>query len=82
MMDVPVPGPRHPSVEHYRPLFQYGHLPPDLLEISAASATLAEFAVHRLNDGPELAAGLRKLLEAKDCFVRQAVLDREEPADG
>ncbi|ATW59018.1 hypothetical protein PBI_MAHDIA_19 [Gordonia phage Mahdia] len=73
---------RHPSVSHFKPLFQYGHLPPDLQEISAASATLAEFAVHRLNDGPELAAGLRKLLEAKDCFVRQAVLDREEPADG
>jgi hypothetical protein len=30
-----------------------------------------------LPDGPELAAGLRKLLEAKDCFVR-ASLDLEE----
>lgn len=26
-----------------------------------------------LPDGPELTAGLRKLLEAKDCFVRAAV---------
>lgn len=26
--------------------------------------------------GPELSAGLRKLLEAKDCFVRQALLDQ------
>ena len=24
-------------------------------------------------DGPELTAGLRKLLEAKDCFVRAAL---------
>lgn len=29
-----------------------------------------------LPDGPEKTAGLRKLLEAKDCFVR-AALDRE-----
>jgi hypothetical protein len=26
-----------------------------------------------LPDGPELSAGLRKLLEAKDCFVRAAL---------
>jgi hypothetical protein len=29
-----------------------------------------------IDDGPELTTGLRKLLEAKDCFVR-AVLDSE-----
>jgi len=29
-----------------------------------------------LPDGPELTSGLRKLLEAKDCFVR-AALDKE-----
>lgn len=28
--------------------------------------------IRELPDGPELTAGLRKLLEAKDCFVRQA----------
>ena len=27
----------------------------------------------QLPDGPELTAGLRKLLEAKDCFVRTAI---------
>ena len=26
-----------------------------------------------LPDGPEKSAGLRKLLEAKDCFVRSAI---------
>jgi hypothetical protein len=26
--------------------------------------------IYQLPDGPELIAGLRKLLEAKDCFVR------------
>lgn len=29
--------------------------------------------VDQLPDGPELTAGLRKLLEAKDCFVRAAL---------
>lgn len=46
-------------------------------------STLAEFAVHNLKDGPELTTGLRKLLEAKDCLVRQAVIDRSaEASDG
>lgn len=30
-----------------------------------------------LNNGPEKSAGMRKLLEAKDCFVRQAIEDRD-----
>jgi hypothetical protein len=34
--------------------------------------------LQKLDDGPELTIGLRKLLEAKDCFVRQA----REDADG
>ena len=29
--------------------------------------------IEELDDGPELTTGLRKLLEAKDCFVRAAV---------
>ena len=70
---------RHPATQHFQPLFEYGHLPEDLAQISAAFTTLAEFAVHNLQDGPELTSGLRKLLEAKDCMVRQAVLDRSAP---
>jgi hypothetical protein len=31
--------------------------------------------IRDLPDGPELSAGLRKLLEAKDCFVRAAIGD-------
>jgi hypothetical protein len=30
-----------------------------------------------LSDGDELTAGLRKLVEAKDCMVRQALTDSE-----
>lgn len=63
---------RHPSVAHFAPLFEYAHLPADLAAISKPFAELAADMVDRLPDGPELAAGLRKLLEAKDCCVRQA----------
>lgn len=30
-----------------------------------------------VQDGPELTSGLRKLLESKDCLVRQALMDAE-----
>lgn len=66
---------RHPGTEHLLALFEYGHLPPHLQAISAIAASTAGDMVDSLADGPELTAGLRKLLEAKDCFVRQAVID-------
>jgi hypothetical protein len=68
---------RHPGTQHFRPLFAYGHLPAGpLRDTSGMCADLAEAMVGTLPDGPELSAGLRKLLEAKDCFVRAAVLAR------
>jgi hypothetical protein len=30
-----------------------------------------------LPDGPEKSAGMRKLLEAKDCFVRANIVTKE-----
>jgi hypothetical protein len=45
-------------------------LPPKLQEVSEPIAHLAEAMDATLPDGPEKSAGLRKLLEAKDCFVR------------
>lgn len=65
---------RHPSVAHFQRLFEFGHLPPHLKGVSAHLAVIAETMLIALPDGPELSAGLRKLLEAKDCFVRAAVL--------
>lgn len=53
--------------------FDYEHLPPDLKAISAPIAELARRMDDFLPDGPEKAAGLRKLLESKDCFVRAAL---------
>lgn len=64
---------RHPSVAHFAPFFAYGHLPAHLQDISRLTYLLACEMLLRLPDGPELSAGLRKLLEAKDCFVRAAL---------
>ena len=50
--------------------FAYEHLPPHLREVSQPVAELAQKMATELPPGPELSAGLRKLLEAKDCFVR------------
>ena len=64
---------RHPSTAHFGPLFAYEHLNPSLGSVSAECAALAASLIAQLPDGPELSAGLRKLLEAKDCFVRAAL---------
>lgn len=75
-----VPNPwsgRHPATLHFRPLFGFEHLPPHLAEVSKPFAQLVEGMLRRLPDGPELVAGLRRLLESKDCMVRQAVLTHE-----
>lgn len=39
-------------------------------EIAQFVEAVAAHVIERTPDGPELTAGLRKLLEAKDCFVR------------
>jgi len=53
--------------------FEYAHLPPHLQEVSRGCCDLAKELDAKLPDGPEKSAGLRKLLEAKDCFVRTLV---------
>ncbi|MGH8651725.1 MAG: hypothetical protein ACREYE_05860 [Gammaproteobacteria bacterium] len=50
--------------------FKYAHLPEHLQEPSKRCAELAQYFEANLPDGTEKTAGLRKLLEAKDCFVR------------
>jgi hypothetical protein len=50
--------------------FSYEHLPAKLQEISKPIAELAKLMEETLPDGAEKSAGMRKLLEAKDCFVR------------
>lgn len=53
--------------------FESGHLRTEQQLISNACADLAHALVDKLEDSPELTAGLRKLLEAKDCFVRASL---------
>ncbi len=52
--------------------FDCQHLPKVLQIISEPVCGLAMKMNSSLPDGPEKSAGLRKLLEAKDCFVRSA----------
>lgn len=53
--------------------FEYQHLPEKLQAVSGEVYTLACTMDTYLPDGPEKSAGLRKLLEAKDCFVRASL---------
>jgi hypothetical protein len=53
--------------------FVYEHLPPGLRVVSRPLAELAKLMDESLPDGPEKSTGMRKLLEAKDCFVRAAL---------
>lgn len=53
--------------------FEASHLPPLLRNVSEECQALAIYMEERLEDDPEKSAGLRKLLEAKDCFVRSAI---------
>ena len=52
--------------------FKFGHLPQPL---SRTSRPFAELALEMCKGrrSAETSAGLRKLLEAKDCFVRAAL---------
>lgn len=69
---------RHPATTQLLRWFDYGHLPPHLQLISAVTSNAAAMMVKALPDGPELSAGLRHLLEAKDCFVRAAIDKHEQ----
>ena len=50
--------------------FDASHLPAHIREVSEHVHELADFMDNALPANAEKAAGLRKLLEAKDCFVR------------
>jgi hypothetical protein len=64
---------RHPATEAILEFFTAEHLPPHLREISEPVVALGHWYADALPDDPELTAGLRHLMEAKDCFVRVRV---------
>lgn len=53
--------------------FAFAHLPPHLEEVSKPFFELASWLDAAVPDSAEKSAGLRKLLEAKDCAVRAAL---------
>jgi hypothetical protein len=57
--------------------FRYEHLPEHLQEVSKPLGELAKEMDNILPDSREKSAGMRKLLEAKDCFVRAALGDED-----
>lgn len=64
---------RHPSVSHLLQYFYNEHLPAHLQAVSKPVGDLAYQMADGLPANPETTEGLRKLLEAKDCFVRAAL---------
>jgi hypothetical protein len=61
---------RHTSTEHMlRTLKPNPNLKGTARQIAEDVNELAQDVVDKLADGPELTAGLRKLREAKDCFI-------------
>ena len=53
--------------------FSYRHLPDDLQKISKPFHRLAYEMCEEGLEGPEMSAGLRKILEGKDCCVRAKI---------
>lgn len=58
------------TMEPMLQFFKYEHLPEHLQKTSKPFGDLASHLVESLPRNPERTAGLRKLLEAKDCAVR------------
>ena len=71
----PIGEGRHPGVQDICRWFDFSHLTG--VELRAVARTIEGTAETILNlipdDSAELTAGLRKLLEAKGCFVRAAI---------
>lgn len=69
-------------LRHFAHSHLHLHLPDPLRTVIALFAELAKELDFTLPDDPEKSAGMRKLLEAKDCFVRAALdMPKEPPGD-
>jgi len=67
---------RHPSVEAVNRFFETGHLPEPLKAVMEETVRYRDTILSLIaEDDPELTVGLRKLLEAKDCFIRAKVAE-------
>lgn len=77
---------RHPSEELVLRFFENNHLPEPLKSVVAQCGVLANNMADFIDSDPELTVGLRKLLEAKDAFVRAKVAqvnrEKNNPNEG
>ena len=66
---------KHPANQNIMQWFHVGdHLPEGLPRQVMVTLKLAAETLNReVPDGPEKTAGLRKLLEAKDCMIRASI---------
>ena len=72
---------RHPGVQNLmRWLTPNPRLTGTQQHIASQIHTQAVLFLDLLDDGPELIAGLRHLLDAKDCLVRQSIADEDSQA--
>lgn len=62
-----------PTRDRMLQFFEYSHLPAHLQAVSQPFHALANHLVDTVPSNPERTAGLRKLLEAKDCAVRALI---------
>jgi hypothetical protein len=66
----------HPATRAILRWFDPDDLPDDLQWVAAPIQALACRYAHELPQDPEVTVGLRKLLEAREAFLRAAVSDR------
>ena len=69
-MSQPLQQPSKMPENYMDQFFSYGHLPPEMGEVSKPFCELGKHVIKTLPDNPERATALRKILEAKDCAVR------------
>lgn len=76
---------RHVAIQQVMPFFDYGHLTGRLRKVSMEVHDLAYRILESIpEDHPQLIDGLKKLIEAKDCFVRAKLAEtqpQEKPVD-
>lgn len=73
---------RHPSVMEVLRWLERSHLPDDLRPVADVFTNAADVLLGSLGDSPQLVRGLHAMVEAKDCMVRQRILDRERSIGG
>lgn len=76
-MDIDVSN-RHESTKNIIRFLSGGgqHLPDEVRDIWNYTEVYVSDLLDALPDGREFTVGLRKLLEAKDCFIRHALTSR------